>query len=91
MILNAVANSTFFKISKHANDNLTLDERSALKSLQQDKDIVICPADKRSSIVILDKEDYIAKCMGLLNDEKIYKKLDHDPTAEIQNCRARPT
>ena len=48
--------------SKHAKDNLSKDERKALKELQSDTSIVILPADKGRSTVILNHEDYLGKC-----------------------------
>ena len=44
--------------SKPPKDNLSKDERKALKELQSDTSIVILPADKGRSIVILNHEDY---------------------------------
>ena len=49
--------------SKPPKDNLSKDERKALKELQSDTSIVILPADKGRSTVILNREDYLEKCM----------------------------
>ena len=48
--------------SKPPKDNLFKDERKALKELQSDTSIVILPADKGRSTVILNHEDYLEKC-----------------------------
>ena len=49
--------------SKPPKDNLSKDERKTLKELQSDTSIVILPADKGRSIVILNREDYLEKSM----------------------------
>ena len=49
--------------SKPPKDNLSKDERKTLKELQSDTSIVILPADKGRSVVILNREDYLEKCM----------------------------
>ena len=54
--------------SKPPNDNLSKDERKALKELQSDTLIVILPADKGRSTVILNREDYLEKCMNHINN-----------------------
>ena len=46
-----------FQNSKSPKDNLSEDELKALKELQSDISIVILPADKVSSTVILNRED----------------------------------
>ena len=54
--------------SKPSKDNLSKDERRALKELQSDTSIVILPADKGRSTVILNREDYLEKCMDHINN-----------------------
>ena len=54
--------------SKPPKDNLSKDERKALKELQSDTSIVILPADKGRSTVILNREDYLEKCMDHINN-----------------------
>ena len=43
-------------------------ERKALKQLQADTSIVILPADKDRPTVILNREDYLEKCMDHINN-----------------------
>ena len=45
--------------SKSPKDNLSKDEREALKELQSDTSIVILAAEKGRSTVILNREDYL--------------------------------
>jgi len=56
--------------------NLTQDEYTAIKTLKQNSDIVIKPADKGSCVVVMDKSDYIKEGYRHLNNTKHYKKLD---------------
>ena len=65
-------------------DNLTKDERQALRSLKERRDIIIKPADKGSGTVVMDKSWYIDECNRQLNDAKFYRQLDGDITDTIQ-------
>ncbi|BHF79610.1 hypothetical protein SprV_0702273100 [Sparganum proliferum] len=47
-------------------------ERDALRELKADKDLVIVPADKGRSTVVLDRTDYLQKAKGLLEDRQFY-------------------
>ncbi|BHF72299.1 hypothetical protein SprV_0401536300 [Sparganum proliferum] len=47
-------------------------ERDALRELKADKDLVIVPADKGRTTVVLDKTDYLQKAKGLLEDRQFY-------------------
>ena len=75
---------------KYNRFNLTKKERTAIKSLAENSNIVIKPADKGGAIVIQNKCDYIAECERQLNNSDHYKKLDHNPT-ETQNNRILKT
>ena len=59
---------------------LSKKETAALKSLNEDEQIVILPADKGRVTVVLDKADYIEKARQLLNDTTTYRTLENDPT-----------
>ncbi len=60
--------------------NLNADERSGLKELISNTNLIIKPADKGSCIVIMDKDLYTQICSTLLSDTKFYKKTDEDLT-----------
>ena len=66
-----------------AKDNISMDERRALKSLRERTDIVIKPADKESAVVIMSQEGYIAEVNRQLQNTKHYKLLDASPLMEI--------
>lgn len=55
--------------------NLSEEEMVALKELTNNKSIILKPADKGSSVVIMDKNQYIWEANRQLNDTKYYKKL----------------
>ena len=57
---------------------LTRAQRRALKELTTNKNIVINKADKGSTIVIEDKEDYIQNAYEHLNNPTVYQELDND-------------
>ena len=65
-------------------NNLTKDERQALKRLRNDNDILILPADKGRVTVVMDKTDYHDKMDELVNDKQTYEVLKRDPTPALQ-------
>ena len=59
--------------------NLSTEEQIALTSLRQDNNIVIKKADKSSTVVIMNRADYIAEVERHLNDQSYYEKLHENP------------
>lgn len=59
--------------------NLTPAERTALKSLTNNRQMVIKPADKGGGIVVQNPADYMSETTRLLSDTSTYKKLSGDP------------
>lgn len=59
--------------------NLSPQEHIALKSLSQNHNIIIKPADKGGVIVIQDKPDYLRKAACLLSDSNTYERLKMYP------------
>ena len=68
------------KAPKYQRFNLTKKERQAVKSLSQNPNIIIKPADKGGAIVIQDKQKYIEECLRQLNNTEHYKKLYYNLT-----------
>ena len=64
-------------------NNLTAEQRSALKTLAADESITIKPADKGGALVIMDTVDYEAACKKMLNNRIHYKEIQQDPTPRI--------
>ncbi len=60
--------------------NLTKEEKSAIRQLSSNHDIVIKPADKGSGIVIMNTPDYLAEGHRQLSDPKYYMKVQEDQT-----------
>ena len=56
--------------------NLKPKELKALKSLRKNKHIVIKPADKGSTIVIMNREDYILEARRQLTNSNHYKEIN---------------
>ena len=54
--------------------NLPKDEYLAMHSLENDRNVVIKPADKGSSIVVWDRLDYLAEAEKQRSDSNIDKK-----------------
>ena len=62
-----------FKEKKGPTHNTTKEEWEAIKTLREDSSHVVLTADKGVALVVMDKSQYIEKCMALLNDTKVYK------------------
>nr|VZI16658.1 unnamed protein product [Spirometra erinaceieuropaei] len=60
-------------------DVLSKVERDALKERRADSDLVIVPADKRRSTVVLDRTDYDQKAKSLLEDRQSYVPCESNP------------
>ena len=63
------------EIRKDKYNNLTSKERQALYDLKNDKNIVIKGADKGSTAVVWDREDYIKEAKKQLGDSDVYEEL----------------
>nr|VZI10605.1 unnamed protein product [Spirometra erinaceieuropaei] len=62
---------------------ITKSEQSALKTLRADTSIVILPADKGPSTVVMDKADYIQKANALLEDRQAYLPCNDEPMRRL--------
>ena len=62
-----------FKDKKGHTCNITKEEQEAIKTLREDTSQVVLTADKGVALVVMDKNQYIDKCMALLDDTKVYK------------------
>ncbi|BHF80730.1 hypothetical protein SprV_0702385800 [Sparganum proliferum] len=58
-------------------------ERDSLRELKADKDLVIVPADKGRSTVVLDRKDYLQKAKGLLEDRQFYVPCATNPVKAL--------
>ena len=65
--------------------NLTSQQRSTLKKLGSNPDLVIKPFDKGSGICLMDTSFYISKIEKHLAHPSTYKELSSDPTQAIRN------
>ena len=63
---------------KSAKPNISRQDRSAIKSLRQDKSIHILRADKGNATVVMDKTEYDRKVADILNTD-CYQELRKDP------------
>ena len=63
--------------------NLKKKEYQAMRELYTNTDIVIKPADKGGSIVVMNTIDYIAEAERQLNNPDHYEKLQEDPTQKF--------
>lgn len=61
----------------------------APKGLIENKNIVITKADKGSTIVILDREQYVADGEAHLSDRPTYEPLQQDITEQTQSHQSQ--
>lgn len=67
--------------------NLTQGQRKALKDLKNKPHIIIRPADKGNTVMVMDRGLYEKSVYDLLNDDKTYDKLGVDQMC--QTCGPR--
>ena len=69
--------------AKPPKSNLSKEESIALRSLNQNKDIIVIKADKGGAAVILNRVDYRSKMLDHLHNSGSYKKLPKNPLKKI--------
>ncbi|CAJ0957757.1 unnamed protein product, partial [Ranitomeya imitator] len=67
----------------HVRHNLSVEEKRALSTLKENKQIIIKPADKGGSIVVLDRDYYMREIRTQLRDLDTYQPIGNNPTFEI--------
>ena len=79
-------------LNRHV-DNLSANERHALRDLRNNPNIVIKPADKGSAVVVLDRAAYVQEGLRQLNNRNAYQPIKSDPTPKhtktIQNTLSK--
>lgn len=70
-------------LTKMGTDNLTHEERQALRKLREAKNIIIKRSDKRGNVVLMNKLLYEKEVKRPLNHTLTYKRLDHNLFPEV--------
>ena len=70
--------------AKPPKPNMSFKQRSAVRALRNDSNIVIVPADKSKATVVMDRIDYDTKLRSILQDDQ-YRPLPRDPTVKVEN------
>ena len=91
--ISAVKNSITRLIKKadytSIRNNLTDDERIALRNLKEQNEMIIQQADKGGKIVLMDKDDYLKTCQDMLEDTTFYQKeADEKHLENIETIRS---
>ncbi|KAJ8021749.1 hypothetical protein HOLleu_39038 [Holothuria leucospilota] len=71
--------------AKMPKSNISHKEKAALSELKSDDSIIILPADKGRSTVVMNKEQHIEKMSNLIMEDKTYRPLKRDPTTSLEN------
>ena len=66
-------------------DNITHDERAAIRTLGKNRDLTILPADKGRTTVVMDATLYNTQMTTMLADAQTYELLTKDPTEDKKN------
>ena len=66
---------------KNEPQNITSVEKKELKSLKEDKTLIVKRSDKCKSLVIMDTPDYITKAESIVNT---YEAVDKNPTTKLE-------
>ena len=74
--------------AKPPKDNLSKEQRKALKELRSLENEVILPADKGNATLMMTRDDYDTKMRGILSTAT-YKQLKKDPTATQEGRLSR--
>ena len=85
MYIELVKEDVIKGIRKEGKMNISEEEEKAIKKLLDDDSIIIRPSDKGSGIVIMNKEDYIAKVEKELADKGTYIQSESDTTTNVVN------
>ena len=72
------------KYKQNKSDNLTRKERLALRELIHNHNLIINNADKGSTIVVEDRDEYIQNAMEHLNNPDVYKPLNDDISNDLK-------
>ena len=72
------------KTSDHQKNPLSRDDKKALSSLKNNKDIHISKADKGGGFIILNKKDYEKKIDDILSDTSKFQRINEDTTPHIK-------
>ena len=64
-------------------NNLSSEELNALKTLMQNKNIVIQKVDKGNTVVITDKEKYIQGVKNVISDTSKFTPLNRSPDSYL--------
>ena len=72
-----------YKKKKSFTHNITNEEKEAIKILKEDASNMVLTADKGVALVVMDKSQYVDKCIALLDDTKVYKPCK-DTTKKLQ-------
>ena len=58
--------------------NLSIEELRAIRSLADDRNIVMKEVDSGSAVVVWDRDDYVKEAKKKLDDENVYRKVNYN-------------
>lgn len=85
LIRNNLKTLTHLQSCRAHTDNLTPQQRVALRQLKCNADLVIKPADKGSAVVVMDRQQYLLEAHRQLDNTTHYIQLPHSLQSETQS------
>jgi len=79
-----VIRSNISNVIHKQNFSTKVKDHKIVKNLKSKNDIIILSADKGGKTVIMNRLDYNSKCENMLNDDKVYEKVNNDPTENLR-------
>ena len=83
LYIEEVSGSVIRGLKKRGKSNLSRAEDEALLSLMKDDSIIIRPADKGSSFVIMNRDDYISRLAEEIREGDGYEETNGDITSSV--------
>ena len=83
----ALAHYTIVNLLKRARPprkNITREEECTIRTLKNDSDLIILPADKGNTTMVLDRDEYEKKVESMLDDQLTYEKIKKDPAPSLE-------
>ena len=77
--INNLENMPKSNVNIKCKENVTKQQREAIKRLSEDRSIIIKEADKGGSVVVMDSEHYKTMAYSTLNDSEYYEHLEKNP------------
>ena len=74
---------------EHPTYNISAEERKAIQSLKNNKQIIIKEADKGAAVVLMNRDFYVQRAECILRDSSAYEKINGDGDKKLMNSLSK--